>query len=317
MLRVQPFTDLGTPVELVRSFGGRPQYLQALAALERELYAQAQALTPTPNLNVHLTPVIKSIQDVMRQDAGINGDAQRIEQMVWLLFLKVFDALEEELELTRDDYRARSPTTCAGGTGPLTRGHHRRRCWTSSTTRSSQTQEPGRRPGAQPARLGGARRLRDANNFMKSGQLLRQVINKLGRSTSTVRPAPPVQRSVREDPARPAERRQRGRVLPAGRHAVHGGRVNPRLGERCSIRPPAPAVFLVCAIEHLRKQVKNTEQEALLQNSIGGVEKKQLPHMLCVTNLMLHGVGAQPRRARQHAAPAARDLRRPSAWTWC
>lgn len=54
----------------------------------------------------NLTPVIKSIQDVMRQDAGINGDAQRIEQMVWLLFLKVFDALEEELELTRDDYKS-------------------------------------------------------------------------------------------------------------------------------------------------------------------------------------------------------------------
>lgn len=54
----------------------------------------------------NLTPVIKSIQDVMRQDAGINGDAQRIEQMVWLLFLKVFDALEEELELTRDGYKS-------------------------------------------------------------------------------------------------------------------------------------------------------------------------------------------------------------------
>ena len=57
----------------------------------------------------NLSPTIKSIQDVMRQDAGINGDAQRIEQMVWLLFLKVFDALEEELELTRDAYRSPIP----------------------------------------------------------------------------------------------------------------------------------------------------------------------------------------------------------------
>ena len=57
----------------------------------------------------NLTPVIKSLQDVMRQDAGINGDAQRIEQMVWLLFLKVFDALEEELELTRDGYKSPIP----------------------------------------------------------------------------------------------------------------------------------------------------------------------------------------------------------------
>jgi type I restriction enzyme M protein len=60
-------------------------------------------------MSTNLTPVIKSIQDVMRQDAGINGDAQRIEQMVWLLFLKVFDAQEEELEATRDDYRSPIP----------------------------------------------------------------------------------------------------------------------------------------------------------------------------------------------------------------
>ena len=50
----------------------------------------------------NLTPVIKSIQDIMRQDSGVDGDAQRISQLTWLLFLKVFDALEEELELTRD-----------------------------------------------------------------------------------------------------------------------------------------------------------------------------------------------------------------------
>ena len=54
----------------------------------------------------NLTPVIKSIQDIMRQDSGVDGDAQRISQLTWLLFLKVFDALEEELEHTRDDYQS-------------------------------------------------------------------------------------------------------------------------------------------------------------------------------------------------------------------
>jgi type I restriction enzyme M protein len=68
----------------------------------------------------NLSATIKSIQDVMRQDAGINGDAQRIEQMVWLLFLKVFDALEEELELTRDSYTSPIPSPCAGATGRQT-----------------------------------------------------------------------------------------------------------------------------------------------------------------------------------------------------
>src|SRR5437899_13090960 len=57
----------------------------------------------------HLTSVIKSIQDVMRQDSGVDGDAQRISQLTWLLFLKVFDAQEEELELTRDAYKSPLP----------------------------------------------------------------------------------------------------------------------------------------------------------------------------------------------------------------
>ena len=57
----------------------------------------------------NLSPVIKSIQDIMRQDSGVDGDAQRISQLTWLLFLKVFDALEEELELTRDAYKSPIP----------------------------------------------------------------------------------------------------------------------------------------------------------------------------------------------------------------
>src|SRR5450830_1893198 len=57
----------------------------------------------------NLSSVIKSIQDMMRQDSGVDGDAQRISQLTWLLFLKVFDALEEELELTRDSYTSPIP----------------------------------------------------------------------------------------------------------------------------------------------------------------------------------------------------------------
>jgi type I restriction enzyme M protein len=66
----------------------------------------------------NLSPLIKSIQDIMRQDSGVDGDAQRISQLTWLLFLKVFDALEDELELTRKDYKARCPIICAGARGP-------------------------------------------------------------------------------------------------------------------------------------------------------------------------------------------------------
>src|SRR5208283_5985140 len=53
-----------------------------------------------------LSTSIKSIQDIMRKDVGVDGDAQRLSQLAWMLFLKIFDAQEIELEITRDDYRS-------------------------------------------------------------------------------------------------------------------------------------------------------------------------------------------------------------------
>jgi type I restriction enzyme M protein len=242
----------------------------------------------------NLSPVIKSIQDVMRQDAGINGDAQRIEQMVWLLFLKVFDAQEEELELTRDGYKSPIPeplrwrnwaTDPEGITGEglleFVNG-------TLFRTLKNLPADPVRNPRGFVVRSV----FEDANNFMKSGHLLRQVINKLGAI----------------DFNRQAERHQFNdlyeKILRDLQSAGNAGEfytpravtqfivdmVNPRLGEKVFDPATGTGGFLVCAIEHLRKQVKNAEDEATLQQSIGGVEKKQLPHMLCVTNLMLHGV---------------------------
>ena len=245
-------------------------------------------------MSTNLTPIIKSIQDVMRQDAGINGDAQRIEQMVWLLFLKVFDAQEEELEATRDDYKSPIPeplrwrnwaTDAEGITGdPLLDFVNN----TLFPKLKNLPADPVRNPRGHVVR--GV--FEDANNFMKSGHLLRQVISKLGAI----------------DFNRQAERHQFNdlyeKILRDLQSAGNAGEfytpravtqfivdmVNPRLGEKVFDPATGTGGFLVCAIEHLRRQVNNAAQETQLQNSIAGVEKKQLPHMLCVTNLMLHGV---------------------------
>jgi type I restriction enzyme M protein len=259
----------------------------------------------------NLSPIIKSIQDVMRQDAGINGDAQRIEQMVWLLFLKVFDALEEELELTREDYKSPIPAQLRwrnwaadpeGITGDELLAFVNGELF---STLKNLPADPVRNPRGWVVR--GV--FEDANNFMKSGQLLRQVINKLAAI----------------DFNRQAERHQFNdlyeKILRDLQSAGNAGEfytpravtqfmvdmVNPQLGERVLDPATGTGGFLVCAIEHLRKQVKNAEQEALLQNSIHGVEKKQLPHMLCVTNLLLHGVEV-PSNIR-HDNTLARPLR--------
>ena len=259
----------------------------------------------------NLSPVIKSIQDVMRQDAGINGDAQRIEQMVWLLFLKVFDAQEEELELTRDGYRSPIPehlrwrhwaTDPEGITGDALLDFVNN---TLFPRLKGLAADPQRNPRGYVVRSV----FEDANNFMKSGHLLRQVINKLGAI----------------DFNRQAERHQFNdlyeKILRDLQSAGNAGEfytpravtqfivdmVNPKLGEKVFDPATGTGGFLVCAIEHLRKQTRNEEDHARLQASIAGVEKKQLPHMLCVTNLMLHGVEVPSLIA--HGNTLARPLR--------
>ena len=238
--------------------------------------------------------VIKSIQDIMRQDSGVDGDAQRISQLTWLLFLKVFDALEEELELTRDHYTSPIPdemrwrqwaANAEGITGDELLDFVDNQLF---ATLKNLPGDAKRNPRGFVVR--GV--FEDAYNYMKSGHLLRQVINKLNAI----------------DFNRQAERHQFNdlyeKILKDLQSAGNAGEfytpravtqfmvdmVNPRLSEVVLDPATGTGGFLVCAIEHMRKQVNNTEQEAVLQNSIRGVEKKQLPHMLCVTNLMLHGV---------------------------
>ena len=259
----------------------------------------------------NLTPVIKSIQATMRQDSGLDGDAQRISQLTWLLFLKVFDALEEELELTRDDYKS-----------PIAQ-HLRWRHWAADAegmtgealldfvdkqlfpALKGLSADPQRNPRGYVVR--GV--FEDAFNYMKSGHLLRQVVNRLNAI----------------DFNRQAERHQFNdlyeKILKDLQSAGNAGEfytpravtqfmvdmVNPQLGEVVLDPATGTGGFLVCSIEHLRKHVNSADDETLLQQSIRGVEKKQLPHMLCVTNLMLHGIEV-PSQVR-HDNTLARPLR--------
>ncbi len=242
----------------------------------------------------NLTPVIKSIQDVMRQDAGINGDAQRIEQMVWLLFLKVFDAQEEELEHTRDDYKSPIPahlrwrawaTDAEGITGDALLDFVNNQLFPKLKNLPA---DPQRNPRGYVVRSV----FEDANNFMKSGHLLRQVINKLGAIDFNTQSDRHQFNDLYEKILRDLQSAGNAGEFYTPRAVTQFivDMVNPQLGEKVFDPATGTGGFLVCAIEHLRKQVKNGVQEMQLQNSIAGVEKKQLPHMLCVTNLMLHGV---------------------------
>ncbi len=230
----------------------------------------------------------------MRQDSGVDGDAQRISQLTWLLFLKMFDAQEEELELTREQYKSPIPeelrwrnwaTDAEGLTGDKLLEHVNGKLFPQLKALPGDAE---RNPRGFVVRSV----FEDAFNYMKSGQLLRQIINKLNAINFH----------------RQADRHQFNdlyeKILRDLQAAGNAGEfytpravtqfmvdiVNPRLGETLLDPACGTGGFLVCALEHVRQQVKNEQDQATLQTSVRGVEKKQLPHMLCVTNLMLHGV---------------------------
>ena len=103
ILKVDPLTQFGTPVEIVNLFGGKQNYLAAV----QELEFSSTRKPPDP---CRTSPdIVKTIQDIMRKDAGTYGDAQRLEQLGWMFFLKIFDDREKELELIRDSYKSPLP----------------------------------------------------------------------------------------------------------------------------------------------------------------------------------------------------------------
>jgi len=237
---------------------------------------------------------IKSVQDIMRQDAGVDGDAQRIAQLTWLLFLKIFDDQEAELELMRDEYTSPLPerlrwrswaADAEGITGDELLSFINTDLFPSIKALNVDPQRNARGFVAREV-------FSDAYNYMKSGQLLRQVINKINEVDFNNRADRHLFNDLYE------------RILKDLQSAGNAGefytpravtqfmvdQVNPRLGERILDPACGTGGFLACALEHLKSQRKRVEDDIVVQNAINGVEKKQLPHLLCVTNMMLHGI---------------------------
>lgn len=230
----------------------------------------------------------------MRKDVGVDGDAQRISQLAWLLFLKIFDDREQEWQITISGY-----------TSPLAE-KHRWSTWAKNPEGSTgddltnfvnndlfpalkrlsvtDTTPHGRVIGSV---------FEDAFNYMKSGTLLRQVINTI---ESDVDFNSSTDRHIFNDIYE--------KILADLQNAGNAGEyytpravtqfmvdiLNPTLGE--SVLDPACGTggFLTSTIEHLRRQAKSAADLETLQSSVHGVEKKPLPHLLCMTNMMLHGI---------------------------
>lgn len=245
-----------------------------------------QLITKTMNI----TSIIKSIRDIMRKDVGVDGDAQRISQMVWMLFLKIFSDKEEEWELTIEDYQSPIPeelkwSTWAADDEGLT-GSDLMEFIDNELFPALQEIDTTISDQAKIVKAV----FEDTYNYMKNGTLFRQVINEIDKIDFNSSKESHVFNDIYETILK--ELQSAGSsgeyYTPRGVTQFIVDMVNPQLGE--TVLDPACGTggFLTCAIDHVRKQVNTPQATQTLQTSISGVEKKPLPHLLCTTNLMLH-----------------------------
>jgi type I restriction enzyme M protein len=242
-----------------------------------------------------VSSVIKSIQDIMRKDAGVDGDAQRLGQMSWLLFLKIFDAQEEALEFELENYQEPIPTQYLwrnwaqdneGITGDELLEFVNDQLFTDLKNLTAPIKLNPRGYVVREA-------FSDAFNYMKNGTLLRQVINKLNEIDFTDSQERHLFGDLYEQILKDLQSAGNAGEFYTPRAVTRFmvNRVDPKLGE--SILDPACGTggFLACSFDHVKDNyVKTSADHQILQKQIHGVEKKQLPHLLCTTNMLLHGI---------------------------
>jgi len=238
---------------------------------------------------------VKSIQDIMRQDVGVDGDAQRLSQLCWMFFLKIIDDQDQQLEVMQDSYRSPIPEalqwrTWAADPEGITGDALMSFINTELFPQLKELPVTGKNVNRSRVVRGV---FEDAYNYMKSGQLMRQVINKIsGVDFNDL-----------------AERKHFGDIYeqllndlqsagnageyytPRAVTAFMVDRIDPKPGEILFDPSVGTGGFLTCSIRHMRdRYVKTVKDEQALQAGLRAVEKKQLPHMLCVTNMLLHGI---------------------------
>lgn len=264
----------------------------------------------------NVSGVIKSIQDIMRKDVGVDGDAQRISQLVWMFFLKIVDDREKELEIMEDNYKSPLPE------------HLRWRNWAED--REGMTgdelsdfvnlqlfptlKDKLNTRGEQGVRAQVIKNIfEDAYNYMKSGTLMRQVINKISEIDFNTSVDRHMFGSIYEQILKDLQNAGNAGEFytPRAVTTFMVDRVKPQLHELVLDPANGTGGLLVNVIEYKRSNfVKSPADEAVLQSTIFGVEKKTLPHMLCTTNMILHGIDIPHQyQARQHVEPPFARLR--------
>ena len=245
----------------------------------------------------NLTGFVKRLRDIMRNDAGINGDAQRIEQIAWMLFLKVYDAKEQDWEWDDEGYTSIIPEKCRwqnwahdDKTGTALTGDKlldfvNNKLFPTLKNLPVDVSTPIKKAIVQTT-------FADANNYMKDGVLLRQVINVIDELDFSDYEESHAFGEIYETILK--ELQSAGSAgefyTPRAVTDFMAQVIQPQIGETMADFACGTGGFIVSWLKELKKLVNTTEDEEAYSSSIYGIEKKQFPYMLCVTNLLLHGL---------------------------
>ncbi len=241
--------------------------------------------------------LIKRLQNIMRQDSGVDGDAQRIAQIVWILFLKVYDAKEELWEFHDDDYESIIPEELRwrewavdNKDGKAMTGDELLTFVNDKlfpTLKSLEVDETTPRKSAIVKEV-----FEDAFNYMKNGVLLRQVINAIDEVDFTELDERHAFNDIYETILKDLQSAGNSGEFYSPRATTEfiAEMINPQIGETVADFACGTGGFLTSALEILQKQIKTVEDKETVNRSLFGIEKKNLPHLLCMTNLLLHDI---------------------------
>ena len=245
---------------------------------------------------MNIGTMIKRLQDIMRQDAGINGDAQRIEQIVWMLFLKLYDAKELEWEIYEDNYKSIIPE------------NYRWRNWAPDEKNGKAmtgdefinfiTQLFVCLKDLEVDEFTSTRGMivkeifTDLNNYMKDGVLLRQAINELNNIDLTNFKTRHAFNEIYETILKDLQSAGKSGEFYTPRAVTDFvvKMVDPKVGDTVADFACGTGGFLVSALNHMKESVIDIKDNENLQKSFYGVEKKSLPYLLCTTNMLLHDI---------------------------
>ena len=253
---------------------------------------------------------IKRIRDIMRMDAGINGDAQRIEQMVWMLFLKVYDAKEDDWELNEDDYESIIPEDLrwrnwakADSNGHAMTGDKLLNFVNNTlfpVLKGNDVKEGDTiiyegikvAPDTPIKKAIVKSTFEDANNYMKDGVYLRQVIDVIDEIEFDDVKESHAFGFVYEEILRELQSAGSSGEFYTPRAVTEfmALMIKPKLGEKMADFACGTGGFITSWLGQLSKQVTDTSAQKQLDDSIYGIEKKPFPYLLCVTNMLLHDI---------------------------